>query len=156
MPFLHTYRLWLLIFMNVSTFWRLKFAKSTKFRTSKMAKTAFLQRLNWSKLISRKIWMTEKSWNFHTVTHETSSQKRGFFLPEAYTLRVYQEFLIFCLQECLQKLRQCLDQGISTPQWWIKLSFFHSHWLPKVHIWKINSNYNCSHARKIRWWEIIS
>ena len=32
-----------------------------------MAKTAVLKLLDSLKLISRKVWMTEKSWNFHTV-----------------------------------------------------------------------------------------
>ena len=39
----------------------LKFTKSTKFRTPKMAKTAVFSLLNSPKLISRKIWMTENS-----------------------------------------------------------------------------------------------
>ena len=34
-----------------------------------MAKTAVLVPLDYPKLISRKIWMTEKYWNFHTVLH---------------------------------------------------------------------------------------
>ena len=32
-----------------------------------MAKTADLELLDYPKLISRKIWITEKSWSFHTV-----------------------------------------------------------------------------------------
>ena len=59
--------LWILIFMNFFIFWRLKFTKSTKFRAPKMAKTAILELLNFQNLISRKIWLIEKSWNFHTV-----------------------------------------------------------------------------------------
>ena len=41
-----------------------------KFRAlaPKMAKTSVLELLDSPKLISRKIWMIEKSWNFHTVT----------------------------------------------------------------------------------------
>ena len=50
-----------MIFINFCTFWRLKLAK---FRAQKVA---VLGLLNFPKLISRKIWLTEKSWNFHTV-----------------------------------------------------------------------------------------
>ena len=41
---------------------RLKFIKSTECRASKIAKRDFLN-FEPPKLISRKIWMTEKSWN---------------------------------------------------------------------------------------------
>ena len=53
--------------MKFDTFWRLKFTKSTKFRAPKLAKTTVLQILDSQKLISRKIWVIGKSWNFHTV-----------------------------------------------------------------------------------------
>ena len=43
-----------------------------------MAKTAFLELLDSPKLISRKIWETEKSWNFHT--EEFWKYFHGFFL----------------------------------------------------------------------------
>ena len=49
--------------MNFCNFRRLKSTKSTKFRAQKMAKAAFLV-LYPPKLISRKIWMTEKGMNF--------------------------------------------------------------------------------------------
>ena len=39
-----------------------------KFSTPKMAKIAVLDLLDSPKLISRKIWETEKFWDFHTVT----------------------------------------------------------------------------------------
>ena len=45
----------------------LKFTKLAKFSAKKMVKTAVLQLLHSPKLISRKIWMTEKSWNFQNV-----------------------------------------------------------------------------------------
>ena len=65
--FLHILRLWILIFMHFCNFWRLKFTKWTKFTAPKMAKTAFFSLLESTKLISPKIWVMEKSWNFHTV-----------------------------------------------------------------------------------------
>ena len=56
-----------LIFMNFCTIWRLKFTKLTKFTFPKMEKTAFFALLESTKLISRKISVIQKSWNFHTV-----------------------------------------------------------------------------------------
>ena len=53
--------------MNFCTFWRLIFTKFTKFWAPKIAKTAFFELLDSLKMISHKIWMTEKSWNFHTL-----------------------------------------------------------------------------------------
>ena len=47
--------------------WRPKFTKWTIFRAPKIAKMAVLGLLDSPKLISRKIWLIEKSWNFHTV-----------------------------------------------------------------------------------------
>ena len=55
--------LWIGIFMNFCTFWRLKITKLTNFKVPKMAKKADLELL---KLISRKIRVREKSSNFHT------------------------------------------------------------------------------------------
>ena len=68
-PF-YTFRgseLWL--FVNFCIFWRLKCSKMIIIRTPKVTKMSDLQLLGRgpSKLVSRKIWMTEKSWNFHTV-----------------------------------------------------------------------------------------
>ena len=40
-------------------------SKWKKFRAPKLAKTALLELLESPKLISRKIWVTGKSWNFH-------------------------------------------------------------------------------------------
>ena len=50
--------------MNFCTFRRLIFTKLTKFSAPKMA---VLELIHSAKLISRKIWITAKSWNFHTV-----------------------------------------------------------------------------------------
>ena len=66
--------LWILIFMKFCSFWRLKFTKVTNFRAPKMAKAAFLDLQNSPKLISRKIWMTEKSWNFQDYSYFTWNQ----------------------------------------------------------------------------------
>ena len=53
---------------------RLKFIKYPKLRALQMAKNAFLELPDSPKLISRKIWMLEKSWNFHTVMHLRSTR----------------------------------------------------------------------------------
>ena len=50
---------WIFIFWSFSSFWMLKSTKLTKFRASKMAKTAFLELLDSHTLIWQKIWMTE-------------------------------------------------------------------------------------------------
>ena len=54
-------------FMKFCTFWRQEFTKLTIFKAPKMAQMTDLELLNSPKLISHKIWETEKSWNFHTV-----------------------------------------------------------------------------------------
>ena len=46
--------------------------KKIQGRAPKMKKMAVLQLLDSPTLISRKIWMTQKSWNFHTVKSELS------------------------------------------------------------------------------------
>ena len=56
-----------MILVNFCTFWELKLIQLTKPRAPKKAKTALLELLDCLKFISRKIWVTEKSWNFHTV-----------------------------------------------------------------------------------------
>ena len=43
------------------------FTKLTKFRAPEIAKMAVIELLDSLKLISRKIWVTEKSQNLHTV-----------------------------------------------------------------------------------------
>ena len=55
--------------MNFCTFWRLIFTKLTKFTAPKMVKLTVFALLEFTKLISHKIWMIEKSWNFHTVMY---------------------------------------------------------------------------------------
>ena len=56
--------------MNFCNLCRLTFTKIIKSHTPKMVKTAVLKYLVSAKLISRKIWMAEKSWNFYTVARQ--------------------------------------------------------------------------------------
>ena len=62
-------RLRILILMHFCTFWRLQFTKWTKFTALKVAKTAIFALSESSKLISRKIWVIQKSWNCYTVPY---------------------------------------------------------------------------------------
>jgi len=53
-----------------------------KFRASTCVKMADFELLESSKLISRKIWVTEKSCNFHTVLFTY----QGFFIPQIHSI----------------------------------------------------------------------
>ena len=66
LPFLG---LWILLIWYFSAFWKYKNSQKLKFRASKCVKKADFALLQCPKLISRKIWMIEKSWNFHTVAY---------------------------------------------------------------------------------------
>ena len=78
LPFRHILRLWILIFINSCTFWSLQFAKLLIFRAPEMEKMAVLEHLESAILISRKIWVAEKSSNFRTVyTFERTSLDLG-------------------------------------------------------------------------------
>ena len=72
LPFDHISMLRIVISMNFCTFWMLKSTKLTKVSVPKMA---FFELLDSPKLLSRKIWVIEKSWNFHTVTNGQKSSK---------------------------------------------------------------------------------
>ena len=68
LPFFDSFRgsaFWL--FVNFCTFWSLELTKLTKLRVPKMAKNSIFRTPWYQKLISRKIWVTEKRRNFHTV-----------------------------------------------------------------------------------------
>ena len=62
-----------MIFYEFLHFLKAENWKLAKFRAQKMAKRAVFQLVNCPKLISRNLWMTEKSWNYHT-------DKKLFFL----------------------------------------------------------------------------
>ena len=74
--------------MNIYPSWRLRSIKCTKFRAPKMA---LLELLDSPKLISRKIWMTEKSWNFHTVYGWPIDEK--FYSPFSYFIEMDSLFV---------------------------------------------------------------
>ena len=54
-------------------FLKVEIYQNQKFRAHEIAKIPFLECLNPLKLISRKIWVREKSLNFHTVSYEWSN-----------------------------------------------------------------------------------
>ena len=59
------------LFQEFLHFWK----KKSKFRLSKFAKMAVLELVNSPNLISRKIWVTKNSWNFHIAIVELISRK---------------------------------------------------------------------------------
>ena len=63
--------------MHFCTCKKIKLTKLTKFRAPKTAKAAFLELQDSPELISHKIWVTEKSWNFHTVYNTVSTAQNG-------------------------------------------------------------------------------
>ena len=67
MPFLPFLGLRILLIGYFSTFKKCKNSQKTKFRAPKCVKMAESALLESPKLISRKIWLIEKSWNFHTA-----------------------------------------------------------------------------------------
>ena len=54
-------------FLYFLHFLKAEIYQMNKIHSPKMAKTAVFALLEFTKLISRKIWMIQKSWNFHTV-----------------------------------------------------------------------------------------
>ena len=69
-PFLKL-RIWLI--WSISAFKKCKNSWRSKFRTSQFAKMAHFALLDSPKLISRKIWVTKKFWNSHTVFTQYSN-----------------------------------------------------------------------------------
>ena len=70
-----TLRHWIWIFMNFWALWMLKFTKLKNSELLKTAKTVVLELLYSQKLISHKIWMIEKSWNFDTMDNSCFEEK---------------------------------------------------------------------------------
>ena len=67
LPFLAILGHWILIIWWISAFKKCKSSWKSKFKASKCVKTADFALLQSLNQISRKIWVIEKSWNFHTV-----------------------------------------------------------------------------------------
>ena len=59
--------LWILILDSFTPRKNAKFHQVSKFRVSKNVKMAVFESVDSLKLILRKIWVVEKSWNSHTV-----------------------------------------------------------------------------------------
>ena len=56
-------------FWSISAVTKCKLSYESKFRASKCVNIADFALLETTKLISHKIWATEKSWNFHSVLY---------------------------------------------------------------------------------------
>ena len=65
--FLPFWGLWILLIWWIAAFKKCKNSKKSKFRAFKCVKMADFGLLESSKLISRKIWVIQKLWNFHNV-----------------------------------------------------------------------------------------
>ena len=63
-------------FMIFRIFWGLIFSQSQTLELLKLQKIAFFEHLHPPKVISRKIWVIEKLWNFHTVPHNLNLTKK--------------------------------------------------------------------------------
>ena len=59
---LRSFEFW---FLEIFHAWIFKILKNWKSRAVQMVKMAISGASKWQKLISRKIWVAEKSWNFH-------------------------------------------------------------------------------------------
>ena len=67
LPFLPFQHLCILIFCDFLTFQSVKFQKKSKFKAPKWMKWQFFTFWYLSKMVSHKILVAEKSWNFHTM-----------------------------------------------------------------------------------------
>ena len=83
-----------MLFMKFCIFWRLK-TKLTKSRTLKKAKISVWEFQDSPKLISHKVWVIWKSWNFHTVLKAKCGNLK-FFLHLHFRLKIKNE-IIFSL-----------------------------------------------------------
>ena len=123
-----------MIFCEFHTWKRPKYCKNAKLRAAKMRKIVFFGISKWLKLISRKIWVAEKSWNFHTFVSVTQILReinldefecsyKWFYLDRSWSdlehLPMLDQYLLF---SCYQKwfLPKCLllwDEHWQRDQW---------------------------------------
>ena len=68
-----------------------------------MVKTAFLELLDPPKLISRKISMTEKSWNFHNVLYQkcVSSSSNDENIKTSEIVEIHATFVLSSASMCI-------------------------------------------------------
>ena len=135
--------------------------KFTKFRTPNFAKTTVLELLDSSKLISRKIWMTEKSWNFQNVHNPLifSVMVMEYFLQNSYqSLKnhcasfkqvIFTLILFFKLLWNLNDIEgysiKELCHSVATVEkglFWnhsVEISWFFYHYLREINFWDSKS-----------------
>ena len=88
LPIMQFKRLSILILMNFCIFWKLKFTKVKKFRAPNWQTMAVVVFLDSPNSISRKIWVTEKSWTFHTVCFLNCVNKSALWITMFTFLKV--------------------------------------------------------------------
>ena len=74
--FLPFWRLWIWLIWWNSAFKKCKNVSTSNFKAYKCVKLAYIALLVSSNLISHKIWMTEKSWNFHACIVGNTEKKK--------------------------------------------------------------------------------
>ena len=84
---------------NFKIFMSLRFYVKSKFRACKCVKIAGFRTVDWPTLISRKIWVTEKLCNFHTVCSIKYLFSPSFFLRKGGENTFVKTFLSVDLTE---------------------------------------------------------
>ena len=94
--------------MYFCAFWRPIFTKLTTFRAPKMAIIQVSELIDFPKLISRKIWHTEKFCNIHTVGCMVAFHLKWLkncikvhLLLSVFRTLCFSQFTFFCLFCCL-------------------------------------------------------
>ena len=90
-----------------------------------MIKTAVLESLDSPKLISRKIWVIEKSWNFHTVAHYGLS----ILIISIFRIKKLTTFIIPPLEWIKGNQQQFMLHMEWFPKIWLQPTFFLSLWI---------------------------
>ena len=118
LSFEHIWRLLILTFYEFRHFLKVQNYQINILRAPKMAKTAVLELLDYLKLISRKVWVTEKFWNFLTVGNwcrtfskephfSAAPEKPHFFVISAHRCRTVHWFIphTLCGTQILREIK---------------------------------------------------
>ena len=146
MPFLTIF--WDLNFWfgKISAFKKCKNSSKSKFRASKCDKMADIALQESSKLISRKIWLMQKSWNLHKFWNFTSKQ----FLSLKYVV-VLTVLIGFGIALNLNIWKK-LEGTKSSKNWAIQFFFFWfrvvCHFQAAVALYILNTNITHLHSVK--------
>ena len=72
-----------------------KYLKNSNFRAVRMVKRVVFRGSKWSKSISHKIWVAEKSWNFHIVHSQTQLGCPGLYIHKIMLNTAQKQFFHF-------------------------------------------------------------